>query len=97
MTPLLPGITLVILRNMKTAISIPDGLFESAEGFARRQGMSRSELYASALREYLAEHKAEGITERLDAIYAEELAEESRLDPALERMQAESIPAQDDW
>ena len=91
------GITKVILGGVQTAVSIPDGLFESAEGFAKRQGMSRSELYASALREYLAEHEAEGITERLDAIYAEELAEESRLDPALERMQAESIPAQDDW
>ncbi len=97
MTPLLTGITLVILGHMKTAVSIPDGLFESAEGFARRRGMSRSELYASALREYLAEHKGEGITERLDAVYAGELAEESRLDPALERMQAESAPAPDDW
>ena len=91
------GITLVILGSVKTAVSIPDGLFESAEGFARRQGMSRSELYASALREYLAEHKAEGITERLDAVYAGQGAEESRLDPVLGRMQAESLPAEDDW
>lgn len=82
---------------MKTAVSIPDGLFESAEAFAGRRGMSRSELYASALREYLAEHKSEGITERLDAVYAGERAEESRLDPVLGRMQAESIPAEDDW
>lgn len=92
------GITLVILRSVKTAVSIPDGLFESAEGFAKRQGMSRSELYASALREYLAEHEAEGITERLDAVYAGERgAEESRFDPVLGRMQAESLPAEDDW
>lgn len=40
------GITNVILRAMKTAISIPDPIFEAAEGFARRLGMSRSELYA---------------------------------------------------
>jgi hypothetical protein len=95
--PLPAGITLVILGSVKTAVSIPDGLFESAEGFARRQGMSRSELYASALREYLAEHRAEGITERLDAVYAGERADESHLDPILGRMQAESIPAEEDW
>lgn len=82
---------------MKTAISIPDGLFESAEGFARRQGMTRSELYARALDAYLAEHKAEGITERLDVVYAGESAKESRLDPLLERMQADSLAVEDDW
>ncbi len=82
---------------MKTAVSIPDRIFESAESFARRRKMSRSELYARALDAYLEEHKAEGITERLDVVYAGPRAEESRLDPALERMQAESIPAEDDW
>ena len=91
------GITLVILSFVKTAVSIPDRIFESAEGFARRRGMTRSELYARALEAYLEEHKAEGITERLDVVYAGELAEESRLDPVLERMQADSIPAEDGW
>ncbi|MEM6753148.1 MAG: ChpI protein, partial [Cyanobacteria bacterium P01_C01_bin.38] len=33
---------------MKTAISIPDPLFEAAEQFAKRLGLSRSELYAMA-------------------------------------------------
>ena len=82
---------------MKTAVSIPDRIFESGEGFARRRGMTRSELYAKALDAYLEEHRADGITERLDAVYAGERAEESRLDPVLGRMQAESIPAEDDW
>ncbi len=91
------SITPVILGSVKTAVSIPDGLFESAEGFAKRRGMSRSELYAKALDAYLAEHKAEGITERLDAVYAGERAEESRLDPLLERMQADSLAAEDGW
>jgi metal-responsive CopG/Arc/MetJ family transcriptional regulator len=38
---------------MKTAISIPEQLFEAAEQFARGRGMSRSELYTTALRQYL--------------------------------------------
>jgi metal-responsive CopG/Arc/MetJ family transcriptional regulator len=78
---------------MKTAISIPEELFESAEQFARRRGMSRSELYATALRHYLGEHGGEVITERLDEIYG---AESDGLDPYIARLQARSLP-EDDW
>lgn len=78
---------------MKTAISIPEELFESAEQFARGQGMSRSELYATALRHYLGEHRGEVITERLDEIYG---AESGALDLDIARLQARSLP-EDDW
>jgi metal-responsive CopG/Arc/MetJ family transcriptional regulator len=78
---------------MKTAVSIPEKLFESAEKFARGRGMSRSELYATALRHYLEEHLGEVITARLDEIYGGEL---SGLDPDIARLQARSLP-KDDW
>ncbi len=78
---------------MKTAISINEELFESAERFAREQGMSRSELYATALLHYLEERRGERITERLDEIYG---AEHENLDPALIHVQAQSLP-EDDW
>lgn len=74
---------------MKTAVSIPDDLFDSAEGTARRLGLSRSELYARALRDYLAEHGTEGITERLNEVYGYE--QESGLDPALAELQRRSL------
>jgi metal-responsive CopG/Arc/MetJ family transcriptional regulator len=54
---------------MKTAISLPDKLFEEADGFARQTGVSRSELYAAALTEYLARRNSERITARLNAVY----------------------------
>ncbi len=79
---------------MKTAVSIPDQLFASADRFARRRGMSRSELFAAALRHYLQEHQGEGITQRLDEIYGAE--ESSTLEPDLVRMQARSL-ASNDW
>lgn len=78
---------------MKTAISINEELFESAERFARERGMSRSELYATALRQYLEEHRGEMVTERLDEIYGAEVGD---LDPAVARLQARSLP-EDDW
>ncbi len=34
---------------MKTAISIPDEIFEQAERLAKTRGWSRSELYANAV------------------------------------------------
>ena len=65
---------------MKTAISIPDLVFEEAEVLANRLGMSRSELYAKAVRSYLGEHRREGVTEALNRVYA---STSSKLDPAL--------------
>lgn len=87
------GITLVILIFVKTAISISDELFESAERFAGRLGMSRSELYSTALRHYLQEHRGEGVTERLDEIHG---AEQEGLEPDLQRLQRRSLP-KDEW
>jgi metal-responsive CopG/Arc/MetJ family transcriptional regulator len=74
---------------MKTAISLPDALFRSGDALARRLGVSRSELYARALAEFLAKHKADHITQRLNAVYA---AEDSRLDPAITEAQARILP-----
>ena len=41
---------------MKTAISIPDPVFEAADQLAARIGMSRSELYATAVAEFMDRH-----------------------------------------
>lgn len=35
---------------MKTAISLPDSVFEEAEALAQQLGLSRSELYTKALK-----------------------------------------------
>ncbi len=87
------GITLVILRGMKTAISIPDPIFQAAEGLAHRLGISRSELYAKAIAEYLGHHKNHNITNALNEIYGEESSE---LDEALYAMQSRSI-RKEEW
>jgi len=41
---------------MKTAISIPDDLFREVEACSRRLKLSRSRLFATAAREFLARH-----------------------------------------
>ncbi len=55
---------------MKTAISIPDPIFNEAERLARRLGKSRSELYRDALAEYVTHHSPAEITEKLDRVAA---------------------------
>ena len=56
---------------MKTAVSIPDDIFEGAERFARRTKKSRSRLFSDALREYLARHAADEVTEAMNRVCAE--------------------------
>jgi metal-responsive CopG/Arc/MetJ family transcriptional regulator len=56
---------------MKTAVSVPDDVFEGAERLARREGRSRSEVYSAALREYVARHATDEIVEALDHVVAE--------------------------
>ena len=51
---------------MKTAISLPDELFSAADALASQLGVSRSELYATAVAEYLAKHSASDVTARLE-------------------------------
>lgn len=51
---------------MKTAISLPDEVFEEAEKLAGRLGKSRSQLYAEAIEDYVARHDVETVTERMD-------------------------------
>lgn len=79
---------------MKTAISIPDDLFESADNLALRMGLSRSELYRTALAEFLAAHNQALVTEQLDAVYADGAA--APLDSILARMQRASL-IRDQW
>jgi len=47
---------------MKTAISIPDDVFERAERLAARTKRSRSRIFSDALREYLARHSFDEVT-----------------------------------
>ena len=56
---------------MKTAVSIPDEVYEGAERLARRSKSSRSRLYSAALREYLARHAPDEVTEAMNRACAE--------------------------
>ena len=56
---------------MKTAISIPDDVFEEAERLASRLQTSRSRLYARALAEFVARHGEDPVTAAMDTVVDE--------------------------
>jgi len=80
--------------NMKTAISIPDELFEAADRVAKHLGLSRSELYQRAIAKFIQDKSDAAVTEKLDSLY--QSAEESQVDPALDALQQASL-AREDW
>ncbi|MBD2297253.1 ribbon-helix-helix domain-containing protein [Nostoc sp. FACHB-190] len=78
---------------MKTAISLPDSVFEEAEALATQLGISRSELYTKALQAYLQKYNRNQILSKLNQVYSQESSE---LDPLLAKMQYLSLP-HEDW
>ncbi len=57
--------------GMKTAISLPDEVFASAEHLAKYLKISRSELYAKAVAEYVSRHSPDEVTESFNKVCAD--------------------------
>ncbi len=74
---------------VKTAVSIPDPVFQAAERLAKRLGIPRSRLYSRAIERYVSDAQQRDVTALLNQVYAEEQAE---LDSALAALQWASIP-----
>ena len=79
--------------GMKTAISIPDPLFQAAERLASRLKKSRSQVYSKAVEEYVARHDPDTVTERINAVCDEV---DTRPDPLLTEA-AKRVLAGTEW
>jgi predicted transcriptional regulator len=80
---------------MKTAVSVPNDIFNKAERLARAAGRSRSDVYSAALREYVARHDPDEVTEAIDRAMAE-LGQEATPD-AFGRETARRLLANSEW
>ena len=74
---------------MKTAVSLPDPIFQAAEQLAKRLQLSRSELYSKAIAAFVAEHRGRGVTVLLNQVYGAD-GEGSDLDPVVGELQRRS-------
>jgi metal-responsive CopG/Arc/MetJ family transcriptional regulator len=73
---------------MKVAVSLPDDLFLQAEAAARRLQISRSQLYAKAIAEFLERQQNNEITDRLNDVYSRCPA---KVESALHHVQLKSL------
>jgi metal-responsive CopG/Arc/MetJ family transcriptional regulator len=58
---------------MKTAISLDGDLLQQADKTAQQMGLSRSRLFALALRDYLRRNQQQQLVEQLNRVYAGKL------------------------
>ena len=84
-----PGYT----PGMKTAVSVPDPVFRSAERLAKHLRKSRSQLYSEALAEYVARRAPDGVTEAYDQVAD---AVDTRTQPAFARA-AHRVLRRSEW
>jgi metal-responsive CopG/Arc/MetJ family transcriptional regulator len=64
------------VANIKTAISLPESLFEQAEALARDQNISRSRLFVLALENFIREYEDRKLFEQINKAYAEQSPDE---------------------
>ncbi len=65
---------------MKTAISIPNDVFDRAEQLAKRLKKSRSQVYREAICEYLARYDEDTITAAINRVVDDPAAADPELD-----------------
>jgi metal-responsive CopG/Arc/MetJ family transcriptional regulator len=73
---------------MKTAVSLPDEVFEAAERLAKERGLTRSALYAQALGAFLEANEIDPLTEAINRV-ADRV--DTHLDPGLKRLQRATL------
>lgn len=78
---------------MKTAISVPNDVFELSERLAKKLKVSRSRIFAMGVKKLAEEHDDDEVTARLNEFYSKERAE---IDPVVMKMAALSLP-NDEW
>lgn len=59
------------MANVKTAVSLPESLFEQAEALAGEMKVSRSRLMALALEEFIRRHTNRQLLEQINVAYSD--------------------------
>jgi len=78
---------------MKTAISVPDDIFQLSERLAKKLKVSRSAVFAMGVRKLGQEFDEDDLTARINAV-CEEV--DTSLDPFWKEMQSRTLP-KDKW
>ena len=84
---------------MKTAVSIPDPVFEAAEELARRLGLTRSGLYALALKELTSAHERSDLESAMNEAIEQTWGErgDPGLDEGVRALQTQTVVGRSEW
>ena len=85
------------MATVKTAISIPERLFEELEAAAKEMQVSRSQVFAQAVKEFLRERENRRILEQLNGVYGEEPDEEERDLAKAMKARLRRLSAREEW
>ena len=78
---------------MKTAISVPNDVFELSERLAKKLKVSRSKIFAMGVKKLGEEYEEEDIVARINAVCKEV---DTSLDPFWKEVQSRTLP-KDKW
>ena len=78
---------------MKTAISVPDDVFELSERLAKKLKVSRSQVYAMGIRKLAEENDKKALVAKINKV-CEEV--DTSLSPFWKEMQSRALP-KDEW
>jgi len=85
------------MATVKTAISMPEGLFKELEAAAEEMQLSRSKVFALAVKEFLRERENRRMLEQLNRVYGVEPdEEESNLAKAM-KTRLRRLIAREEW
>ncbi len=57
---------------MKTAISVPDEIFDQVEGLTKEYGCSRSRVFTMAVEAFIERHRARKLLDDMNNVYGDE-------------------------
>ncbi len=78
---------------MKTAISVPDDVFELSEKLAKKLKVSRSKIFALGVKKLAEEHDEQALIDNINAV-CEKV--DTSVDPVLFKMAMMSVP-KEEW
>ena len=83
------------MTTVKTAISMPESLFEQANAIAKELKIPRSRFFALATEAYIRQYQNEKLLEAINNAYAEPTEEETILQQEMRRKHRNLVA--DEW
>ena len=79
------------MSGVKTAISLDEKLFNEVDSMANQLKISRSKLFALAIREFLKKRENQSILDELNAAYTDSQDEEVQLAKKMKKKRVSTI------